>query len=109
MTITLRPEQEKLIAQAIETGAYQNPDEVIERALRILHCEEEWLLDHKAEISEKIERAFGQFDRGEFFSADESKASFPNCSGRWDGCQVRDIRAKTSPSAQSCSFHCTRS
>ena len=40
MTITFRPEHENLIAQAIETGAYQNPDEV-------------------------IERAFGQFDRGE--------------------------------------------
>jgi Arc/MetJ-type ribon-helix-helix transcriptional regulator len=34
MTITLRPEQEKLIAQVMQTGAYQNPDEVIERALR---------------------------------------------------------------------------
>jgi antitoxin ParD1/3/4 len=83
MTITLRPEQEKLIAQAIETGAYQNPDEVIERALRILHCEEEWLLDHKAEISEKIERAFGQFDRGEFFSADESQADMEKRKAAW--------------------------
>jgi hypothetical protein len=25
MTITLRPEHEKLIAQALESGAYQNP------------------------------------------------------------------------------------
>src|ERR1035441_10857061 len=46
MTITVRPEHEKLIAQPIVTGAYKNPDEV-------------------------IERAFGQFDRGEFFSAEE--------------------------------------
>lgn len=28
MTITLRPEHEKAIAQAIESGAYQNPDAV---------------------------------------------------------------------------------
>ena len=83
MTITFRPEHEKLIAQAIETGAYQNPDEVIERALRILHCEEEWLLDHKAEISEKIERAFGQFDRGEFFPADESQADMEKRKAAW--------------------------
>jgi len=74
MTIIPRPEHEKLIAQAIKTGAYQNPDEVIERALRMLNSEEEWLVDHKAEITEKIGRAFGQFDRGEFFLAEESQA-----------------------------------
>ena len=57
MTIIPRPEHEKLIAQAIKTGAYQNPDEVIERALRMLNSEEEWLVDHK-----------------EFFLAEESQA-----------------------------------
>jgi putative addiction module CopG family antidote len=74
MTITLRPEHEELIAQAMQTGAYRSPDEVIGRALQILHSEEEWLHDHKAEIVEKIERAFGQFERGEFFSAEQSQA-----------------------------------
>ncbi|HXM44588.1 MAG TPA: hypothetical protein VN924_25350 [Bryobacteraceae bacterium] len=83
MTITLRPEQQKLIAQAMQTGAYQNPDEVIERALRTLHSDEEWLLDHKAEITEKIERAFGQFDRGEFFSAEESRADMEKRKAAW--------------------------
>jgi putative addiction module CopG family antidote len=66
MTITLRPEQEELIAQVMQTGAYQSPNEVIERALRMLYSDEEWLVDHQAEITEKIERAFGQFERGGF-------------------------------------------
>jgi len=83
MTITLRPEHEELIAQAMQTGAYQNPDEVIERALRILRFEEEWLVDQKAEITEKIERAFGQFDRGEFFSAEESQADMEKRKAAW--------------------------
>jgi antitoxin ParD1/3/4 len=83
MTITLRPEHERLIAQAMQTGAYQNPDEVIERALRLLHFEEERLLDHKAETTEKIERAFGQFDRGEFFSAEESQADMEKRKAAW--------------------------
>jgi putative addiction module CopG family antidote len=83
MTITLRPEQQKLIAQAMQTGAYQNPDEVIERALRTLHSDEEWLLDHKAEITDKIERALGQFDRGEFFSAEESRADMEKRKAAW--------------------------
>lgn len=83
MTITLLPENEKLIAQAMQTGAYQNPDEVIERALRMLHSEQEWLPDHKTEITEEIERAFAQFDRGEFFSAEESQADMEKRKGAW--------------------------
>ena len=45
MTITLRPEHEKAIAQAIQSGAYQNPDEVIARALEVLRAEDDWLSD----------------------------------------------------------------
>jgi hypothetical protein len=33
MTIILRPEQEKAIAEAMQSGAYESPEEVIERAL----------------------------------------------------------------------------
>jgi putative addiction module CopG family antidote len=83
MTITLRPENEKLIAQAMQTGAYQSPDEVIERALQMLHSEEEWLDCHKSEITEKIERAFAQFDRGEFLSAEESQADMEKRKAAW--------------------------
>jgi Arc/MetJ-type ribon-helix-helix transcriptional regulator len=83
MTITLQPEHEKLIAQAMQTGAYQNPDEVIGRALEMLNSENEWLHDHQPDIAEKIERAFGQFERGEFFSADESKADMEKHKAAW--------------------------
>ncbi|MBZ5618754.1 MAG: type II toxin-antitoxin system ParD family antitoxin [Acidobacteriia bacterium] len=89
MTITLRPEHEKLIAEAIETGAYQDPDEVIGRALEMLHSEDEWLHDHKAEVAEKIERAFGQVERGEFFSAEESRADMEKRKAAWLREQMR--------------------
>ena len=39
MTITLKPEQEKTIADAIQSGAFQNPDEMIARALEVLREE----------------------------------------------------------------------
>jgi Arc/MetJ-type ribon-helix-helix transcriptional regulator len=51
MTITLRPEREKVVTQAIQSGAYQSPDEVIERALEVLRSEDTWLLDRKDEVS----------------------------------------------------------
>ena len=83
MTITLRPEHEQLIAQAMKTGAYQNPDEVIGRALEMLHFEDERLQDHKQLIHEKIERAFEQFERGEFSSAEESRADMEKRKAAW--------------------------
>jgi len=69
MTITLRPEHGKVVTQAVESGAYQSPEEVIERALEVLRSEHTWLHEHKDEI----DRAFGQFERGESFSAEESR------------------------------------
>ncbi len=83
MTITLRPEHEKVIRQAIQSGAYQSPEEVIERALEVLRSEDAWLFDHKNEIAEKIDRAFGQFERGEFFSAEESRADMEKRKAAW--------------------------
>ena len=68
MNITLRPEHEKAILQAIESGAYQSPDDVIARALDVLREEEDWLHENRDEIADKIDRAFDQFERGEFFS-----------------------------------------
>jgi antitoxin ParD1/3/4 len=83
MTITLRPEHEKAIAQAIESGAYQNPDEVIGRALELLRAEDEWLYGHKDQTAQKIERAFGQFERGEFLSSTGSQADMAKRKAEW--------------------------
>ncbi len=83
MTITLRPEHEKVVTQAVESGAYRSPNEVIERALEVLRAEEVWLLEHKDEIAEKIDRAFGQFERGESLSAEESRADMEKRKAAW--------------------------
>ena len=84
MTITLRPEHEELIAQAIKTGAYQTPDEVIARALEMFHLvEDDRLQEDKDWINEKLERAFGQFERGEFLSPEESRADMEKRKAAW--------------------------
>lgn len=83
MTITIRPEDEQLIVQAIQTGAYQNPDDVIGRALQILRSEDEWLDENKTAIGEKIERAFVQFERGELFSSEQSRVDMEKRKAEW--------------------------
>jgi hypothetical protein len=55
----------------------------IERALSMLHSAEEWLGGHKTEITGKIERAFAQFERGEYFSAEESQADMEKRKMAW--------------------------
>jgi putative addiction module CopG family antidote len=71
MSITLRPEHEKAIERAIQSGAYQNSDEVIGRALEVLRSEDEWLTENKEAIHEKIERAISQLDHGEGIPGEE--------------------------------------
>jgi len=83
MTINLRPDQEQLISEVIRTGAYQDTEAVIDRALEALRSDEEWLNRHKEEIAGKIERAFEQFERGEFLSAQESRADMAKRKAEW--------------------------
>jgi Arc/MetJ-type ribon-helix-helix transcriptional regulator len=83
MTINLRPEHERLVAPAIESGMYQSPDEVIGRALEILSLEDAWFRDNVGLIHDKIERAFEQFDRGEFYSAEESRSDMEKRKTEW--------------------------
>ena len=83
MTITLLPEHEHLLLDALKTGAYQSLDEVIGRALAILHSEDEWSREQSEVIADKIERAFAQFDRGEFYSADASRNDMAKRKAVW--------------------------
>jgi putative addiction module CopG family antidote len=71
MTITLQPEQEQMITDALQSGAYQTPDEVIKRALEMLHSEEDWLRQNRPVIDAKIRRGIEQLDRGEGISEEE--------------------------------------
>ena len=72
-----------MIVRAIETGAYQSPDDVVGRALEVLRSEEAWLHENKAAIGDKIDRAFGQFERGEFFSSEQSKLDMEKRKAEW--------------------------
>jgi Arc/MetJ-type ribon-helix-helix transcriptional regulator len=87
--ITLLPEHEELIEQAIHSGAYQNPEQVIGRALETLRSEDEWLRENKHSIHEKIERAFGQIERGECFTAEESRDDLEKRKAAWLADQKR--------------------
>jgi putative addiction module CopG family antidote len=74
MTIQLKPEQEHRIAEAVRSGAYQSPDEVIERALEVLHERDEWLMANRHAVDAKIRRGIEELDRGEGIPEDNLDA-----------------------------------
>jgi putative addiction module CopG family antidote len=74
MTIHLNPEQEHRIAEALRTGAYHSPDEVINRALEVLHERDEWLTANRQAIDEKIRTGIEELERGEGIPEDELDA-----------------------------------
>lgn len=88
MTITLSPEQERLVAEAMRAGGYGDPNDVILRALEVLRTEDDWLQEHRDDITAKIDRAFEQFDRGEFFTSEQSRADLEQRKAAW----LRDQR-----------------
>jgi antitoxin ParD1/3/4 len=65
MSIDLKPEQQQFIQQQIALGRFQNTDEVLEKALKLLaaqyHDHENWVEDTRAKIAE----AQTAIDRGE--------------------------------------------
>lgn len=79
MTITLRPEHEQLIAEALRSGAYHSPNEVIERALELLREQESWLAENRA----KIEQGYAAAQRGELTDGDQVRARLEERKRNW--------------------------
>ena len=70
MPITLRPEHERLISEALRSGAYQSPEEVIKRALELLRDRDAWLAENRA----KIEEGYAAAQREELIDGDQVHA-----------------------------------
>ena len=74
MSLPLSPEQETRVAEALRSGQYDSPDQVIDRALEVLHEQDEWLLANREAIDAKIRRGIAELDRGEGIFEDELDA-----------------------------------
>lgn len=70
MPITLQPEHERLIAEALRSGAYQSSEEVIQRALELLHGRDAWLAENRA----KIDEGYAAAQRGELLDPAQVRA-----------------------------------
>jgi antitoxin ParD1/3/4 len=75
MTINLRPEQQRVIDLAVQSGAYQSPGEVLDQALEIIREQldlEDWMVEQREAVAAHIEAGFAQAERGELIDGDEA-------------------------------------
>jgi putative addiction module CopG family antidote len=85
MTITLRPDHEQLIAEALRSGAYHSSEEVIRQALELLHERDAWLAENRA----KIEEGYASAQRGELLDSDRVRAQMEEKKRAWAAEQRR--------------------
>ena len=83
MAIIIRPEIEALIRQDVARGTYLSVEDFVEQAVQRLHEEEALRANERGAIHEKIERAFAQFDRGEYLSEEQSRAELQEHKAAW--------------------------
>lgn len=79
MPYTLGPEHEQLIAEALRSGTYQSPDEVMKRALELLRDRDAWLAENRA----KIEVGYAAAQRGELIDGDHVRAEMEDKKRAW--------------------------
>lgn len=73
MTIDLKPEQQRVIDLAVQSGAYQDAGEVLAQALEIIREQlelEDWMLEQREAVSAHIANGFEQAERGDLVDGD---------------------------------------
>jgi Arc/MetJ-type ribon-helix-helix transcriptional regulator len=73
MTIDLKPEQQRLIDLAVQSGAYQSATEVLEQAFAIIREQldlEDWMLGQREAVAAHIAVGFAQAERGDLIDQD---------------------------------------
>lgn len=71
------PLSSSVLDLAVRSGAYQNPDEVIDQAFAIIREQldlEDWMLGQREAIATHIGAGFAQAERGELIDGDEALA-----------------------------------
>ena len=89
MTIHLKPELEQLIQKDVERGPYETADEFVERAVQMLHEQEEWLSTNRREISAKIDEGYASAQLGDLIDGDQLRAQMEEKKRAWRDDQRR--------------------
>jgi antitoxin ParD1/3/4 len=73
MAIDLKPEQQRVIDLAVQSGAYRDPADVLDQAFEIIREQldlEDWMLEQRDAVAAHVEAGFAQAQRGELIDGD---------------------------------------
>ena len=73
MTIELKPEHQRMLDLAIQSGVYHDPSEALDQAFEIIREQlqhEDWLADQREQVGAKIGTGFAQAERGELIDSE---------------------------------------
>jgi hypothetical protein len=73
VAINLKPEQQRVIDFAVASGAYRNPDEVLDQAFEIIREQldlEDWMSGAHEAVAAHVDKGFAQAERGELIGGD---------------------------------------
>ncbi len=73
MNLILDPATEQRIQREIDLGHYREPAEVIARAVALPEAEQNWLLQNKDAINQRLEESMAQAARGETWTPEEAR------------------------------------
>jgi predicted transcriptional regulator len=77
MTIELKPEHQRTIDLAIQSGVYHDPEEVLDQAFEIIREQlhlGDWMADQREAVASQIAAGFEQAERGELMDGEEALA-----------------------------------
>jgi hypothetical protein len=75
MNIELKPEHERTIELALQSGAFQNREEVLDQAFEILRERlenEDWMRGQSEEIASRIATGFAQAEAGRLTDGEDA-------------------------------------
>ena len=78
-----------MIQKRLASGAFESAEDVLWQALESQDAEAAWLLLHGPEVSEKIDRAIAEADRGKCMTPEQSCAWLEEKKVAWRGEQRR--------------------
>lgn len=90
MDIRLKPEVEAMIREDLQRGPYTSAEELVEQAVSQLHEREDWLAQHRDEISRKIEDGWQSAEQGRLMDADEAKSAMEAHKKAWLNAKTKE-------------------
>ena len=71
MEITLSPQEEKFVAEQIESGAFRTAEDLVKHALETFMVQETFINANAAKLRAEIQIGIEQIERGETVDAEE--------------------------------------